>query len=363
MASVHQHRNRWRVKWRDQDGRQLTESYATKAEADAAARKVEALTLIDGAPPTVVDEDTMTVARWWARWEPGRPWSASSRATHGFHWRKWIAPVFGKMPLDAVRTVDIERWHRRLEARGLAPRTVAGVHRTFAMALAAAVKDGLIPRNPAVGVRLLQPAKTPPVALDAATVTALLGAVDQTTPGLGAFARVIAATGLRRAEAAGLTWDRVDLDAAEVTVDRQMDYSAPRLPAWSPTKTRHGRRVLLASGTVGLLRAHRAAQAVVAIKDALVFTRADGTPWSATALERAWHRAAELLDEQGTPLPAGARGWHTLRHTVASRLLEAGVPPAEAAQMLGHSPAQLLTIYAHVVDRSAADARLRAALT
>jgi integrase len=52
-----------------------------------------------------------------------------------------------------------------------------------------------------------------------------------------------------------------------------------------------------------------------------------------------------------------------LRHTTASRLLEAGVPPAEAAQLLGHTPETLLATYTHVVDRAAADARIRAALT
>jgi integrase len=362
MASIHQHRNRWRVKWRDADGRQLVTSHATKAEAELAARKVEALTVVDGAPPTLtVDPDTMTVAKWWARWEPGRPWAASSRATHRIHWRKYIAPVFGRLPLERVKTADVERWHRKLEARGLAPRTVAAIHRTLSMSLQGAVKDGFIPRNPAADARLPQPAKTPPVALDTTTVAALCDAITETTPELDAFARVIAATGLRRAEAAGLTWDRVDLEHEVLTVDRQLDYSA-RLPAWCSPKTRRARRVLLTPATAALLRAHRAAQPVVAIKDALVFTRTDGKPWPSTTLERAWHRAADLLDEHGTPLPAGARGWHTLRHTVASRLLEAGVPVAEAAELLGHSPEMLLATYAHVTDRSAADARLRAAL-
>jgi integrase len=363
MASVQRHGNRWRVKWYA-DGRALYESYPTKADAERAAAKVEALTVVDGAPPTVVDANTMTVGRWWARWEPGRPWAASSRATHGIHWRKYIAPVFGNLPLERVKTADVDRWHRRLEARGLAPRTVAAISRTLSMALEAAVADELIDRNPAAKARLRQPAKTLPVALDAGTVAALLDAIDRDpfTPELGVFARVIAATGLRRAEAAGLTWDRVDLDAGVITVDRQLDYSAARQPAWSSTKTRRARRVILPSATVALLRAHRVAQPVVAIKDALVFTRADGTPWGSTALERAWHRAAKLLAQHGTPLPDGARGWHALRHTHAARLLEAGLPPVEIAEQLGHSPEVLLATYAHITDRRASDERLRAVL-
>jgi integrase len=120
---------------------------------------------------------------------------------------------------------------------------------------------------------------------------------------------------------------------------------------------------MLTDTLVAELRAHRAAQPVASIdRDGLVFARVDGTAWPRWALVSAWTRAAQLLDEAGTPLPAGARGWHALRHTVGSRLLEAGVPVAEAAAMLGHSPEMLLRTYAHVSDRSAADDRLRAPL-
>jgi integrase len=363
MASIQQHRNRWRVKWRDGDGRVLYESYATKPEAERARERVEAITVLDGRPPTVVDPDAMTLAKWWARWEPGREWRQSSRDTHAIHWRRYINPVFGRMPLEQITTADVRRWHRRLEAKGLAPRTVAAIHRTLSGVLQGAVEDELLARNPASAARLRKPAQTPPVALSPVEERALHGAIDETTPALGTFARFLAQTGLRRAEAVGLTWDRVDLDAGELTVDRQIDYSAPRLPAWSATKNNKTRRVPLTPATVELLRAHRAAQPVIGIKDALVFVKPDGRAWPPVTLQNAWHRAARALAADGTPLPDGARGWHTLRHTVASRLLEAGIPPAETAQLLGHTPATLLATYSHVTDRAAADARIRAALS
>jgi len=357
MASVQKHKARWRVKWHV-EGRAVYESFATKAEAETFARKVEARILLDGTAPDVVDPDALTLAKWWSRWEPGRPWRASTRETHAVYWRRYIRPVFGRMPLDAITTADVSRFHRRLEAKGLAPATVAAVHRTLSMALQGALDDGLLTRNPARHAKLRRTPQPQPVALDAPTTASLIDAVAETTPGLDVFARLIAATGLRRAEAAGLTWDRVDLDAGVLIVDRQLDYYVRAQPTWGPTKTNRTRRVLLTDTIVAALRAHRKAQGVVAIRDALVFTRDDGSPWPRVALQKAWHKAAEKV-----ALPAGARGWHTLRHTTASRLLEAGVPVAEAAEMLGHTPEMLLATYAHVTDRSAADARLRAALT
>jgi integrase len=361
MASVSQHRNRWRVRWRDEYGRQIVESFATKAEAEKAAKVIEARAVVDGRPPTVFDENALTLAKWWARWEPGQQWRATTRKTHASHWARWVRPVFGSVPVDQITAADIRRWRTKLESRGLSPRYIAACHRTLAQVLQGAVADALIVRNPASNARVRQAALTAPVALDRDQLAAMLDAVARTTPRLEVYGRLIAATGLRRAEAAGLTWDRVDLDGGMLTVDRQIDYGTSTQPTFIATKTGRTRHVPLTAATVELLRAHRAAQDVVSLAG-LVFTTRTGKVWPRTTLSGAWRLAADDLAERGTPVPAGARGWHTLRHTTASRLLEAGVPPAEAAAMLGHSPEMLLRIYAHVVDRSAADARLRAAL-
>jgi integrase len=359
MASVQRHKNRWRVKWHV-DGHAVYESFATKKEAENAARKIEGRTLVDGKPPDAVDPNALTLARWWERWEPGRPWRTSTRASHDQHWRSYIKPVFGRVPLENITTADVARWHRVLESRGLAASTIRNVHRTLSQVLQGAMDDQLLARNPARAAKLRQTPKFAPVALDPATISRLVDALD---PQLQTFARLVAATGLRRSEATGLTWDRVDLDTGMIVVDRQMDYTAPTLPAWAPTKTTTTRRVILTDTMVSQLRAHRAAQPVTAIGgDGLVFCQDDGTPWPRSTLQKMWLSAAAKLAAAGHPLPEGARGWHTLRHSVASRLVESGVPVAEAAEMLGHTPEMLLATYAHVVDRSAADERLRAAL-
>src|SRR5688572_668928 len=146
MASVRRWRNRWQVKWRDESGRSLYESYATKAEAVEAARRIDARTMLDGRPPAAATPSQLTLARWWERWEPGRQWAASTRSTHATHWNRYVGPVFGRVPLEQITTADVRRWHRRLEAKGLAPRTVSAIHRTLSMALQGAVEDELIGR-------------------------------------------------------------------------------------------------------------------------------------------------------------------------------------------------------------------------
>jgi integrase len=274
--------------------------------------------------------------------------------------------VFGKVALAQVTVADLERWHRTMERAGLAPSSVGAVHRTFALALGGAERDGLITRNPARFARLPRRSPPRPVVLDDPTLALLDQALAVTEPRLRVFAKVCALAGLRRGEAAGLTWDRVDLERLTLTVDRQLDHGTVAAgdggsPAWGPTKTGRSRVVPIPASLAAELRAHRATFGIGAGQ--LVFTNERGKPWPRSRLAEEWRAARDRLATDGHPLPAGARGWHTLRHGYVSRLLARGVPAAEAADAAGHADTTTtLRTYAHVVDRAAADARIRAAL-
>jgi integrase len=333
------------------------QSFPTRREAEAFARQVEARTVIDGKPPEV-DPDALTLAQWWNRWEPGRSWSEGSRRQHTSRWSRWIKPVFGHVAIDAIRVVDVERFRATMEGEGLAPLSVRGVLATFGQLLQGAVDSEVIARNPVRLVKAQGGVASTPVALDAPTTAALLDAIAEIKPELETFARFIATTGVRRGEAIGLCWSQVDLSAGLVTIDRQSDKHG----GFAPTKTKRSRTVPLTAGMVAMLREHKRSQVASITGDALVFPAPEGGQWWLSRLARVWRAAAASLADSATPVPAGAKGWHTLRHTVASRLLEAGVPPAEAAAMLGHTPDVLLRTYAHVTDRTSADDRLRAAL-
>lgn len=49
-------------------------------------------------------------------------------------------------------------------------------------------------------------------------------------------------------------------------------------------------------------------------------------------------------------------GWHDMRHTAATLLLQAGIPPVVVAGILGHSPAVLMSTYAHALPDAKRDA-------
>jgi integrase len=91
-------------------------------------------------------------------------------------------------------------------------------------------------------------------------------------------------------------------------------------------------------------------------EDAPLFLRADGSPWYRVALVRAMRAACASAKVR----PAAT--FHTLRHTYASHLVQAGVPLIFVAEALGHSDARMVTKhYGHLAPSHVADA-IRAAL-
>jgi integrase len=169
---------------------------------------------------------------------------------------------------------------------------------------------------------------------------------------------LVATTGMRRGELAGLRWVDVDFDHATVSplvprvvVDHQVHASAP--------KTDRGRRRLaLDPVTLQALHNHRTQQAedrrVVGhgYHDVgYVFTWPDGRaalhPDNITAWFEQHTRAA------GLP-------WirlHDVRHSYATAALKAGIPAKVISERLGHaSVAFTMQVYGHVIPGMDADA-------
>lgn len=153
---------------------------------------------------------------------------------------------------------------------------------------------------------------------------------------------LLASTGLRISEALALRWQDLELDGSQPRVKIRRAYVKG---AYSPPKTKHGRRdVPIGHELVRALRRHQSRSEFAAAAD-LVFCAQAGQPLHDRNL------SARMLKPVAGEAGVGWMGWHTLRHTCASMLFAAGRNPVQVQRWLGHhSPAFTLSTYAHLLD-------------
>ena len=187
-----------------------------------------------------------------------------------------------------------------------------------------------------------------------------MAAAAEADPELGLYVRLPAVTGARRGELCGIRWSDLDLDDGQLVIARSIVLGPDGLVVRA-TKTTPVRRVALDAGTIAALRSQRVLQddraascRTVLASDAYVFARdtKGREPWRP--------------DSSATGRFMALRDRLDLRHvrlhdlvTVATRLLDAGVPVRSVSERLGHASATTtLTIYAAAVpatDRASAD--------
>jgi integrase len=136
--------------------------------------------------------------------------------------RDYVRPAIGARPLKQLTPLELQAIYSHLAVSGrrdgkpggLAPQHILVVHRCLHRALAQAVTWRLLAHTPATP----PPApRTEVVALAPEQVAVLLDAAGQaSSPGLGAWTVLAAATGARNGELCGLERSDLDLDAGTV---------------------------------------------------------------------------------------------------------------------------------------------------
>jgi integrase len=277
--------------------------------------------------------------------------------------------------LAQLTTRDLERYYGHLHSNRLSARSVRALHVLLGKALKHAVRDRLIPSNPARGAVLPRLIRKEPIALTGAEVAKLLAVppegyrpertnkhqrMERRNP-LHALWHVLAEGGLRPGEALALRWEDVDFERARIHVRRSL---VPRLSskiAWrlKEPKTARGRRIVsLPSRTIDALRRHRVRQAQerLAIGPGyqdlgLVFAAINGAPLAVNNI--AGRHLQPLLAHLGLPCIR----IYDLRHTHVTLMLAAGVPVHEVAARVGHASAKMtLDVYAHALPHLGEDA-------
>lgn len=303
---------------------------------------------------TYVEPTRETFGEYLTRWLPTIKTTVRANTFEGYRGAVEIhlVPGLGALPLRQLDRTAFSTFYAQLgesgrkDGKGLSPRSIRLVHVTAHKALADAVKDGLIFRNPTEGAAVPASVRSATPSWTAEQVRTFLDSVRDDR--LFAAFQTLAMTGMRRSELLGLRWADVDLDGGTLSVRQVVGLDRYR-PFLAEPKTAKSRRVIaLDAGTVAALKAHRRAQLEERVaagpaweRSDLVFTGLDGSILHPQTLSGRFERAAK---NAGLP-PIGIHG---LRHSHASMGLAAGVPLVIMSERLGHSSTAITgDVYSH----------------
>lgn len=361
----------WDARWIGMDGKEKSHACKTQRDAKRYAAKreeeVEHGVAVEGASTR---QTVHTLATAWAS-------QTSNDGTKDFREQllKNLGPL-ADVPINKVKPALVRHWHTELQAGRSWIKDCTGLSDNYRINLLAqlnamfnqAVEDELLARNPATSVR---PGPRPDASVSphdlptADEVNAIIRTkreggprkyyeVDghktyrrvQASPVMGAVFRVLAATGMRVSECAGLEWSKVDFDAGAIRVDVQAHRYDGTLVA---LKTRHkGKRTV--SVDVETMRALRELHAL-GLHESRVFVTNRGKPANGRDIYQAVKTVVEYMGLGVNLTPK------TLRHFHASVLLSKGVSVKVVQHRLGHvTPMHTLTTYAHMMPSDDSDA-------
>jgi len=245
--------------------------------------------------------------------------------------------------VSEITTHAIQAYMVQLAGRGLKPKTLANRLSTISRFCTLLVERDQLEYNPCRRVRLPRKEIPPPRFLNSVEVAKALALAQQH----GIYCEVCLAvnTGLRMTELRLLEWRDIDFDRRALLVRR--------------SKSRRHRTVWLNQRALAALKEQYARSGMYVYVFPGGRRRKDGRPgkgpWNPNQPrgERWWLEALKPLQAaiptfQSIDKGSVGRGWHLLRHTFASRLVQAGVPIYKVSAWMGHSDVKTTMIYAHL---------------
>lgn len=295
----------------------------------------------------------MTLGEWLDRWLEERVAPSVRESTlesYRYHIRHHIKPRLGSKPIGKITVDDVQKLYREIQNCGriqedsvwghaLSGSTVRRLHGVFHLAMDAAVRAHLIPKNPTEGITLPKKETVPKQVLNDAQLERFMKEV-QNDPIWHDFFYTELTTGLRQGEICGLMWSDFDEDHGTLSVRRTLHIQKGGRLVTGETKTGTGKRTItLPPSTAGLL-----AQRKKNSYSQWIFPN-PLRPEQPASPGTAYNHLKTLLKRAGLP----SIRFHDLRHTFATHALASGVDAKTLSGILGHTQASFtLDTYTHV---------------
>lgn len=329
--------------------RKTVGTFRTKKEAEQKER--EALVAKDRG--TLLDRSTTTVGELLDSWLNSKRSQITSQSyvDYGVAIRKHLKPALGDIVVQKLTPARVQAQVADWQEQGMGPHVIRGCVMRLSQALDQAVEFNIVPRNVCSSVALPRVGGAKTDVWTPKDVAVFLR--DATDDGLHPLWHLLALEGMRKGEALGLRWQDInwDREAAHIsqTVVADKANGGKTIIQRRTMTATSARAVRLTPDTLAALRAFEARwrerkRAAADWKDNdLIVCTGHGTPISPRNVTRSF---------EALVLSTGLRRIrvHDLRHTAATMLLKAGVPPKIVSERLGHTRITItLDLHSHVL--------------
>lgn len=247
------------------------------------------------------------------------------------NFRTWLTPALGDTPIRDISKAALDAIKGKMANAGLAKRTTQLVFATMRAIWNHARGNKLVEGPcPTQEIRLGKISNARSRALSANEAQELLDAIQRIDEKAWAFTLACLHTGGRLSEVARVTWGNVDLYEKHITLIH--------------TKTGKPRAVPMTETLFALLRGMPRGKA-----QDLVFTNAHNKQW--TSMPANFRKAVNALKlNEGRTDRREILVFHSLRHSAASMLLDAGENVRTIQEIFGWSTLAMLQRYTHPTD-------------
>lgn len=240
--------------------------------------------------------------------------------------RVHLVPHFGRMPLENISSLEIEKCKAKKLKEGLCPKSVNNHISVLRTSLQCALEWNAVKACP-----IIRRLKTPPSKYDFLTTEESSQLIDAAEGIWREMIKIALGTGLRFGELIALTWNDVDFEKDEFTIRRAFAKNMLGSP-----KSNRIRYIPMTESVYQVLSSKLN-------REGYVFADGKGQHLKQIPCLKKLHRICKK---------AGLRkiGWHCFRHTFASHLAQAGANLVAVQGLLGHSDIRTTMRYTHIND-------------
>jgi integrase len=329
-------------KWRARaffDGKETSKTFGSQEEAIRWKREQErALERGEWIDPRL---SSVTFEDWSKAWLNAKT-NLAPRTKRGYVARlnTHLLPAFGKRKLTSITNNEISQWLARAIESGAGLVVLRQSHGVLRQIFNAAVLDGRLTRNPAIGVPLPRVKRSEKRALSPSELMCLADACAD----YGLLIKFAGTTGLRWGELAAIQCKDISLLNRTISVSKAFSDGLRGEKLLSSTKTHQARIVPFPrelSSEIQSLVENRSPESFL-----FVMPERGSLDYN-NFMSRIFRPAVKALQLEGV-------SFHTLRHTAASLLISQGTPITTVSGILGHASTQMtLDVYGHLYEDDA----------